>query len=74
MGGVSAGSVTFLVSPNREVVAAVVVTVLGADSVVVEPFTAFTAASATTVEATMLTTVVVDVVASATGMSAATVF
>jgi len=48
--------------------------VLGADSVVVEPFTGFRAASVTMVEATVLTTAVGDVDASATGMSAATVF
>lgn len=74
MGGVSAGSVTFLVSSSRAVVVAAVATVLDADSVVVELFTAFTAVSVTTVEATVLTITVGDVEASATGMSAVTVF
>lgn len=69
VGGVSAVSVTFLVSPGRLVVA---FTVLDPDSAVVEPVTMV--ASVTAVAATVLLAAVGDVEASATGVSAATVF
>jgi len=84
VGGVSAVSVTFLVSLGRSVVAAVVVvsvmlvaavaTVLDPDLKVMEPLIACMAASITTVDGTVLTTLVGDVEASSTGISAVTVF
>jgi hypothetical protein len=75
VGGVSAVSVTFLVSPDRVVVAAVVLMVLDSDSVMVKiDGIWFTSGSVTTVELTMLPAVVGDVEASATGVSAVTVF
>jgi len=74
VGGVSAVSVTFLVSPGRVVVAATVVLVLDPDSVVMELIIKFTSAPVTTVEATVLPAAVGDVEASATGVSTTTVF
>jgi len=64
VGGVSAVSVTFLISPGVVVVASTVVLVL--NQYVVVEFIKFTSAPVTTVEATVLPAAVGDVEASAT--------
>jgi len=74
VGGVSAVSVTFLVSPGRVVVVVTVVLMLDSDTVVVEFIMKFISASVTMVEATVLPVAVGDVEASETGVSATTVF